>query len=198
MADDPLGDVFGPVRAALLALIGERGLPAVRGLEFYAEALSVALAGGTIGETLTVAADYITAYGWHRGYLYDEHRGCARRCRVHGTGLYKASIIGAIRAALLGRPKWDLHTVPPDVRDAVDVAYAATTGHLNEHLIRWGARGLRAPALMWQAAPGRTAPDVVAALRDAARTAPPALFCDLGSAEVIDLTAYRSTRRTAA
>ncbi|MEU8657448.1 DUF6197 family protein [Actinoplanes philippinensis] len=198
MGTDLLGHAFGPVRAALLALVDERGLPAARGPRFYATAITVALAEATIGSTLHAAGEYITAHGWHRGYLYDDHRTCSRGCAVHRTGLYQASIIGAIRAALVGAPKWDLDTLPPQVRAEVAEAYGATTGHLNTHLIHRGARGLSAPALMWQAAAGRTALDVIAALRDAAATAPPQQLCDLGRAEVVDLATYRSTRRPAA
>ena len=198
MAADLLGTSFGPVRAALLALVDERGLPAGRGPQFHAEALGAALAAATIGSTLLAAGQYITAHGWHSGYLYDDHRACSRGCQVHRTGLYRASIVGAIRAALIGRPKWDLGTVPPEVRDEITAAYEATTGHLNEHLIGVGARGLRAPALMWQAATGRTAIDVIAALRAAAGTAEPVPFPDLGRAEVVDLATYRSTRSRAA
>ena len=198
MGADLLGDAFGPVRAALLDTIEQGGLPVRRGPDFYATAMGAALTTGTIGATLHAAGEYITAHGWHRGYLYDDHRTCPRRCAVHRTGLYRASIVGAVRAALVGRPTWDLGTVPKQVRAEVTAAYDATTGHLNTHLIRTGARGLRAPALMWQAAPGRTAVDVIAALQAAAATAPPQPFSDLGRAEVVDLTAYRSTRRPAA
>ncbi|WP_436523171.1 DUF6197 family protein [Actinoplanes sp. HUAS TT8] len=198
MGADLLGSAFGPVRAALIALADEGGLPVGRGPDFYGAAMAAALSTGTIGSTLHAAGEYITAHGWHRGYLYDEHRTCSRGCVVHRTGLYRASIVGAIRAALIGRPKWDLGTVPKQVRAEIAAAYEATTGHLNEHLINVGARGLQAPALMWQAEPGRTAIDVIAALRAAAATADPAYFPDLGRAEVVDLATFRSTRRPAA
>ena len=198
MGADLLGTAIGPVKAAMLALVDDHGMPGARGPQFYAEAMAAALAEATIGSTLHAAGEYISAHGWHSGYLYDDHRTCTRGCTVHRTGLYRASIVGADRAVLVGRPKWDLYTVPPAVRADITAAYEATTSHLNEHLIRRGSRGLCAPALMWQAAPGRTAVDVLAALRAAAASADPEPFPDLGRAEVVDLATYRSTRRPAA
>ncbi len=148
----------------------------------------------TIAATLTAAADYIERCGWHRGYLYDDHNRCTRNCLAHRTGRYPASILGVVRAALVGQAKWFMETTPAGTNEA----YAATVDHLNRHLIDRGAFGLRAPALMWQAAPGRTAAQVAAALRVAASTAPAAGFDALGLAPVVDLDAHRAGRRPAA
>lgn len=83
-------------------------------------------------------------------------------------GYYPSSILAAVRAAIIGQPKWFLNTTPPGSE-----AYAACLDHLNRHLVTVGVAGLRAPALMWQNEPGRAAPEVAAALRAAANTAPP-------------------------
>ena len=153
----------------------------------------------TISATLRAAADYIETHGWHRGYLYDDHHTCGRRCAVHRTGLYPASIAGAVRAALLGTAKWHLDSIwPPEHGAAVRAAYIATVEHLNAHLNERGAFGMRAPALLWQVTPGRTKRHVTEALRAAALTAPAAPFTELDRAPVIDLTTYRTTRPRAA
>ncbi|MEV0392312.1 DUF6197 family protein [Polymorphospora rubra] len=122
----------------------------------------------SIPDALRLAAVYIGRYGWFRGYLYDSHDGCQRNCHVHRTGMFPASMLGAIRAALVGRPKWYLNTTP----DGTAEAYAATLDHLNRHLTNYGSAGLRAPVIPWSNARGRTAAHVVAALRAAASTAP--------------------------
>lgn len=143
----------------------------------------------TIAATLTTAARYIEQFGWHSGYLYDNHTGCAR-CACHRTGYYPASIIGAIRAALTGRPKWFMDTTPPGTTEA----YAACLDHLNHHLTAYGAAGTRAPALIWQSTPVRTPAQVIAALRAAASTAPPGrLYEPTALAPVIDLATRRRT-----
>jgi hypothetical protein len=123
---------------------------------------------GSIADTLRSAAGYIARHGWYPGYLYDAHDRCMRRCAVHRTGLYPASVLGAIRAVLCGGPRWYLDTCPPEVT----AAYAAAVDHLTDHLTSYGAAGMRETPLMWSAVPGRTPAQVVAALRAAASTAP--------------------------
>ncbi|BCJ65874.1 DUF6197 family protein [Polymorphospora rubra] len=122
----------------------------------------------TIPDVLRYAAAYIGRYGWTRDHrLYDAHDGCQRDCPVHRSGMYPASILGALRCALAGRPKWYLTTTP----DGTTEAYAASLDHLNHHLSNYGAAGVRAPVIPWSHAPRRTPAEVVAALRAAASTA---------------------------
>jgi hypothetical protein len=125
---------------------------------------------------LNRAADYLTRHGWTSAGLYDAHDGCSRKCPAHRTGTYPASIVGAIRAAVFGQPRWYLDTA--DGQALHD--YTAAVEWLNTYLIAIGHAGLRAPVFDWQTAPRRTTDQVTGALRAAA-------------------TAYRHhTRRTAA
>src|SRR5581483_10053859 len=124
----------------------------------------------TVAAALIAAAFYIERFGWTNRHLYyDDHDGCTRACECHRTGRYPASILGAVRAALVGQAKWFMDTAPAGTGQA----YAACLDHLNRHLTEVGAAGLRAPAMVWQDQPGRTATQVAAALRTAAATAPP-------------------------
>jgi len=142
----------------------------------------------TIGAALNAAARYVQRYGWtSEHYLYDTHDDCARRCECHRSGYYPASILGAVRAALIGRAKWFVDTTMPGTQEA----YVACLDHLNHHLTTLGAAGLRAPALVWQAAPSRTARQVAGALRAAASTAPPGALDPFALAPVIDLAERR-------
>jgi hypothetical protein len=107
------------------------------------------------------AAAYLHRHGWTNRPLYDEHNGCPLRCPCHYTHRYPASMLGAIRAAFYGRVKWHLTAdVIPAYTDAVE--------WLNSYLLAHGHAGQHAPALVWQAAPGRTPEQVMAALRAAA------------------------------
>ncbi|MEV7229699.1 hypothetical protein AB0M79_22130 [Polymorphospora sp. NPDC051019] len=144
----------------------------------------------TIGQTLTHAAAYIERHGWTRDHrLYDAHDNCQRNCPVHRSGMYPASIIGAIRAALVGRPKWFMTSTPPGMTEA----YAATLDHLNHHLTSYGAARMRAPVIPWSHAPGRTPAQVTTALRAAATTAPRAPFTGpAGLAPVVPLQSRTS------
>lgn len=149
----------------------------------------------TIGETLRRAAGYLARHGWTREHLlYDAHDRCQRRCQCHHTGRYPASILGAIRIALCGAPRWFLHpaTTPPGVVDA----YAAVVEALSEHLERFGAAGLYAPIWLWEQHPGRTAPEVIAALHAAASTALriPLPIVEQPLATVIDLAGHGKQR----
>ncbi|MEV6493362.1 hypothetical protein AB0M20_32790, partial [Actinoplanes sp. NPDC051633] len=67
-----------------------------------------ALPTGNTATVLDRAADYLTRYGWISTGLYDAHDGCTAKCRCHGTGTYPASILGAIRYAVFGAPRWHL------------------------------------------------------------------------------------------
>jgi energy-converting hydrogenase Eha subunit A len=110
------------------------------------------------------AADYIDRYGWISTGLYDAHSGCTLRCPCHRTGTYPASIIGAIRVAIFGTPRWYLDTTTQDARHA----YTAAVEWLNTYLLAIGHAGLHAPIFDWQTIPGRTCGDVCGALRAAA------------------------------
>ncbi|MEV6493074.1 hypothetical protein AB0M20_31295 [Actinoplanes sp. NPDC051633] len=132
-----------------------------------------------VGNTDTVldrAADYLTRHGWNPASLYDAHDGCTRKCRVHRTGTYPACMVGAVRAAVFGHPRWYLDTA--EVTALHD--YTAAVEWLNTYLIAYGHAGHRAPVFAWENAPGRTRIHAIAALQYAA-------------------SAYRAhTRRTAA
>ena len=110
------------------------------------------------------AADYLQRYGWTPCGLYDSHDGCTLKCSCHYTGTYPASLIGALRFAVLGRPRWDLDTATDDTRHA----YTAAVEWLNTYLIAIGHSCLHAPIFDWQAAPGLCAADAISALRAAA------------------------------
>ncbi len=107
------------------------------------------------------AAAYLARHGWTDRPLYDEHHGCTLGCYCHITGCYPASMLGATRAAFYGRAKWYL------TGDVID-AYTDAVEWLNTHLLAHGAAGSHAPALVWQAMPGRTPEQVITALRAAA------------------------------
>jgi hypothetical protein len=110
------------------------------------------------------AADYLVRYGWIPYGLYDPHDGCTLRCSCHRTGSYPASIIGAIRAVIFGRPRWYLDTADEDARHA----YTTAVEWLNTYLIAIGHAGRHAPVFDWQTTPGRTCADVLDALHAAA------------------------------
>jgi hypothetical protein len=123
-----------------------------------------ALPLGHTDRVLQRAADYLTNYGWTPAELYDAHNGCTRRCACHRTGNYPASIIGAIRVAVFGVPRWYLDTAADDTRHD----YTAAVEWLNTYLIAIGHAGQHASVFDWQTAPGRTLSEVCAALHDAA------------------------------
>jgi hypothetical protein len=149
----------------------------------------------TVGEALRRAAGHLARHGWTRDHLlYDAHDRCQRRCQCHHTGRYPASVLGAIRIAVCGGPRWFLHpaTTPPGLVGA----YAAVVDALADHLEGFGDAGLRGSIWLWQQHPGRSLQEVVAALHAAASTAPctPLLIVEQPLAPVIDL-ASRSTPR---
>jgi hypothetical protein len=133
-----------------------------------------ALPIGNTDQVLNQAADYLTRYGWTPTGLYDAHNGCTEKapCRVTGdvkcwprlTGRYPASIIGAIRAAVFGAPRWYLDTATDNDRHA----YTAAVEWLNTYLLAIGHSRLHATVFDWQTAPGRTFSDVCGALHQAA------------------------------
>ncbi len=120
-----------------------------------------------IDGTATILADaarYLARHGWISTGLYNAHSGCTRKCRCHVTGTYPASIIGAIRYAVYGLPRWYL-----DLTSDSDLhAYTAAVEWLNTYLIAVGHAGQHSPLFAWQTSPGRTTADVLGALRDAA------------------------------
>ncbi|MCA2219520.1 DUF6197 family protein [Jidongwangia harbinensis] len=123
-----------------------------------------ALPTGTTDTILDRAADYLARHGWNPTSLYDSHENCTHKCRVHRTGLYPASMVGAIRVAVFGRPRWYLDTA--DGQGLHD--YTAAVEWLNTYLIAHGHAGLHAPVFDWQAAAGRTLIDVTSGLHAAA------------------------------
>ena len=120
-----------------------------------------------VANTATVldrAARYLARHGWTPTGLYDAHDGCTLKCTCHRTGTYPASMIGAIRIAVFGAPRWYLDTATDETRHD----YTVAVEWLNTYLIAIGHAGLHAPVFAWQTAPGRTLTDVCAALRAAA------------------------------
>ena len=124
----------------------------------------VALPTANVAEILTNAAGYLARYGWITSGLYDSHDGCTSKCPCHRTGTYPGSILGAIRYAVFGAPRWYLTTA--DGQALHD--YTAAVEWLNTYLIAIGHAGLHASVFDWQTAPGRTRADVSRALHDAA------------------------------
>jgi hypothetical protein len=110
------------------------------------------------------AARYLARHGWTPTGLYDPHTGCTRKCPCHRTGTYPASILGAIRYAVAGAPRWYLDTADPGTLHS----YTAAVEWCNTYLIAVGHAGLHAPLFDWQTAPGRTLTDVCDALHTAA------------------------------
>nr|QLJ98028.1 hypothetical protein HZU44_25350 [Micromonospora carbonacea] len=120
-------------------------------------------------DALRVAAGYLRRHGWHPGPgLYDPHHGCTHTgCRVVRSGMYPASVYGAIRAALLGHPSWFAITDP-----TTSETYAAAVDHLARHLRTRTVVDLHAAILPWERAPDRTRQQVITVLLSAADTAP--------------------------
>ncbi|MEU5826572.1 DUF6197 family protein [Micromonospora tulbaghiae] len=123
-----------------------------------------ALPTGNVHAVLDHAALYLGRYGWTPNSLYDIHDGCTAKCACHRTGTYPASILGAIRAAVFGQPRWYL----TGVTDADRHTYSAAVEWFNTYLIAVGHAGLHAPVFAWETLPGRTAGDVTEALCAAA------------------------------
>jgi hypothetical protein len=123
-----------------------------------------ALPTGNTDTVLDHAADYLTRYGWTPSGLYDSHRQCPLKCRVHGTGGYPASIVGAIRCAVFGAPRWYLDTATDTARHD----YTTAVEWLNTYLIAIGHAGQHASIFDWQTTPGRTLSDVCDTLHSAA------------------------------
>lgn len=132
-----------------------------------------ALPVGTVAEILDRAAGHLTRYGWVPTGLYDAHNGCAPReledgrrvsCPCHATGTYPASILGAIRIAVFGAPRWYLDTASETDRHT----YTAAVEWFNTYLLAVGHAGQHGTVFDWQIAPGRTANHAASALRTAA------------------------------
>jgi hypothetical protein len=124
----------------------------------------LALPTGSTDTVLDRAADYIARNGWTPAGLYDAHDGCTRKCICHCTGTYRASIIGAIRVAVFGHPRWYLDTATDQARHE----YTAAVEWLNTYLLAYGHAGQHGPVFDWQTTPGRTLADVCTALHAAA------------------------------
>lgn len=123
-----------------------------------------ALPTTTADVILDRAAHHLIRYGWTPLGLYEAHRNCPLKCRAHRTGGYPASILGAIRCAVFGAPRWYLDTAEPaDLH-----TYTAAVEWLNTYLIAIGHAGQHATVFDWQTAPGRTATEVCEALQIAA------------------------------
>lgn len=123
-----------------------------------------ALPTGNVHAILDRAALYLGQHGWTSTGLYDAHDGCTAKCACHRTGLYPASILGAIRAAVFGRPRWYL----TGITDAEQHAYSAAVEWFNTYLIAVGHDGQHAPVFAWETAPGRAPAHVTQALCAAA------------------------------
>ncbi|MDZ5447163.1 hypothetical protein U2F26_31375 [Micromonospora sp. 4G57] len=123
-----------------------------------------ALPTGNVHAVLDRAALYLGRYGWTPAGLYDTHDGCTAKCACHRTGTYPASVLGAIRAAVFGGPRWYL----TGVTDADRHTYSAAVEWFNTYLIAVGHAGLHAPVFAWETLPGRTAAEVTEALCAAA------------------------------
>ncbi|RZT82063.1 hypothetical protein EV382_5363 [Micromonospora violae] len=123
-----------------------------------------ALPTGNVHAVLDRAALYLGRYGWTPTNLYDTHDACPAKCACHRTGTYPASILGAIRAAVFGRPRWYL----TGITDADQHAYSAAVEWFNTYLIAVGHAGLHAPVFDWETLPGRKPADVIEALCAAA------------------------------
>ena len=123
-----------------------------------------ALPTGNVHAILDRAALYLGRHGWTPASLYDAHDGCTAKCACHHTGTYRASILGAIRAAVFGQPRWYLTSIA----DADRHAYSAAVEWFNTYLIAVGHAGLHAPVFAWETTPGRTPGDVIEALCAAA------------------------------
>jgi hypothetical protein len=123
-----------------------------------------ALPTGNTATVLDRAAAYLTRHGWNPNSLYDAHNGCTAKCACHRTGTYPASLVGAIRAAVFGQPRWFLDTANATALHD----YTAAVEWLNTYLIAIGHAGQHAPVFAWETRPGRTRSHAIAALRDAA------------------------------
>ncbi|MFF0371570.1 hypothetical protein [Micromonospora sp. NPDC005087] len=119
-----------------------------------------ALPTGNVHAILDRAALYLGRYGWTSTGLYDAHDACPAKCACHRTGTYPASILGAIRAAVFGRPRWYL----TGITDADQRTYSAAVEWFNTYLIAV----VHAPVFAWETLPGRTPADVIEALCAAA------------------------------
>jgi hypothetical protein len=123
-----------------------------------------ALPTGNTDLILDTAARYLARHGWIPTGLYDNHDGCTRKCMCHRTGTYPASLIGAIRYAVFGIPRWYVDTATDTDRHT----YTAAVEWLNTYLIAHGHAGQHGPVFDWQTCPGRDQADAYGALRAAA------------------------------
>jgi hypothetical protein len=118
----------------------------------------------TVDQVLDRAARYVARHGWLPSGLYEVHRNCPLKCRVHRTGGYPASILGAIRVAVFGQPRWYLDTATDIDRHL----YTAAVEWFNTYLLAVGHAGQHGTVFDWQTTEGRDLGDVYTALRAAA------------------------------
>jgi hypothetical protein len=106
-------------------------------------------------DVLDKAADHLDAHGWFQGSMYDSKQ------LVEGTplGECRTDILGALKAAVLGEPRW---AGSVDDLAVVDLALVA----LHQRL------GMDAVA--WNDVDGRTVEEVIAAMRETAASLRPA------------------------
>lgn len=134
----------------------------------------IALPIGSVDTVLEQAADYLTRNGWIPTGLYDVHNGCTEKlpCRVTGaekcwpvlTRRYPASILGAIRYAVFGIPRWYLSTADDEALHT----YTAAVEWFNTYLLAIGHAGQHDSVFAWQTIPGRSTRQVSDALHAAA------------------------------
>jgi hypothetical protein len=124
----------------------------------------IALPIGSTDLILKTAADYLADYGWTPVGFYDSHTGCTERCACHRTGTYPASVIGAIRYAVFGAPRWYLDTSDGDKLHT----YTAAVEWLNTYLLAVGPARMHASVFDWETTKGRNGLHVISALQHAA------------------------------
>lgn len=116
---------------------------------------------------LRTAGKYIARYGWHcPPGLYGPAARDPRR-----PEFLPASMLGAVRAAVYGIPKWYPETVALEVREQVLAGYAAATEHLVVFLATNGHAELATDVWLWERNPTRSPRDVLGALHAAAACA---------------------------
>lgn len=121
----------------------------------------------TTADTATIldqAANHIADHGWTPTGLYQPHRNCPLKCTVHRTGGYPASMLGAIRVAVFGAPRWYLDTATPDDLHT----YTQAVEWLNSYLLVYGPGRMHASVFDWETAHGRNGLHVITALHRAA------------------------------
>jgi hypothetical protein len=100
-------------------------------------------------DVLDKAADHLTAHGWIQGSMYDTQQ-------VAGDtplGECRTDVLGALKAVVLGEPRWGGSI---DDLAVVDLALTALHQHVG------------AEPIGWNDVDGRTVDEVIAAMRETA------------------------------